>query len=181
VEGIPPRGYVTVTYTLPQPTTAARACYVAPNGRASTPGTYSALIRTTTQTAQAAKAGEGVTIRAGPYRDSARAPNGGSAGRPIVFQATGRGKVVLTGGSYNFTPAEYYGGVKNYGAIHVTLRGLVFRNYAPLVSDIKRRAAVAAIRGWKIEECLFDAAGYSGLDIRGDSVTVVRSTFLNHH
>lgn len=181
VEGVRPRGYGKVTYTLLQPKTGGRTYYVDPNGSDSNPGTYSAPFRTINKAAQVAKAGDVVNIRPGTYRESVRVRNGGTAGRPIVFQATGRGKVVLTGGSYNFTPAEYYGGVKNYGAIHVTLRGLVFRNYAPLVSDIKRRAAVAAIRGWKIEECLFDAAGYSGLDIRGDSVTVVRSTFLNHH
>lgn len=181
LQGIRPRGFGQGTYSLLSPAAGGTTYYVSPNGDDANPGTLSAPFRTINKAAQVAQAGDVVTIAAGTYRESVSVRNAGTSERRIVFQAAERGKVVLTGGSYNFAPAQYYGGVKQDGAVYVTLRGLVFRNYAPEEPNIRYRAAVAAIRGWRIEDCLFDDAGFSGLDIRGDSVTVVRSTFENHH
>jgi hypothetical protein len=181
VAGIRPRGFGKGTYTLVQPASGRKMYYVSTGGSDSNPGSSSAPFRTINRAAQVAVAGDVVTIRGGTYRESVKVRYAGTASQPITFQAEQRGQVVLTGGQYHFVPANWNGGPLQKGATHVTLRGLVFRSYAPEVSDPRVKAAVGAIRGWKIEDSLFDDAGYSGLDIRGDSVTVTRSTFQYHH
>lgn len=182
VAGIRPRGYGKTSYSRSAPIDGGTTYYVATNGSDNNRGTSSAPFRTINKAAQVAQAGDVVTIREGTYRESVYVKNRGTASKPIVFQAASRGSVVLTGGSHQFVPANWTGGVKQNGSTHVTLRGLIFRNYASTEnSNARYKAAVGAIRGWKIEDCLFDRAGYSGLDIRGDSVEVTRSTFQYHH
>ena len=181
VRGIRPRGFGQGVYTLRAPAAGSKAYYVAPNGDDRNSGSEGAPFRTINKAAQVAQAGDVVTIGAGTYRESVNVRNAGTATRPIVFQAAERGAVVLTGGKYHFVPTGFNGGVKQDGAVYVTLRGLVFDDYAPKIRRTSARAAVGAIRGWTIEDCLFTDSGYSGLDIRGDSVTVVRSTFEDHH
>lgn len=181
VNGVRPRGFGQGTYSMVHPAQGGTMYYVSTSGSDGNDGSHSAPFRTINKAAQVATAGDVVTIRAGTYRESVYVRNAGTATRPIVFQAAGRATVVLTGGAYNFQPARYHGGVQQSGAVYVTIRGLIFRNYAPITENIARRAAVGAIRGWQIDDCLFEASGYTGLDIRGDSVTVVRSTFQDHH
>ena len=181
VRGIRPRGFGQGTYSLRAPASGGRTYHVAPSGNDRDAGTLQAPFRTINKAAQVARAGDAVTIGAGTYRESVSVQNAGTSSRPIVFQAAERGSVVLTGGQHNFVPAGYHGGVQQDGAVYITIRGLVFRDYARKISRIAQRAGVGAIRGWTIEDCLFTDAGYSGLDIRGDSVTVLRSTFEDHH
>ena len=187
VAGIRPRGFNQGTYTRVQPATGGVAYYVSTTGSDSNPGTSIAPFRTINRAAQVAKAGDVVTIRDGTYPGSVSVRNAGTRAKPIVFQAANRGGVVLTGGSHHFVPGNWTGGVQQSGAVWVTLRGLIFQDYAPTQDpdgsepNARYRAAVGAIKGWKIEDCLFAAAGYSGLDIRGDSVEVERSTFRYHH
>jgi hypothetical protein len=179
--GIRPRGFAAVPYTRLHPGPGGRYHFVAPNGSDSNAGTRAAPFRTINHAAQVAAAGDVVTIRAGEYRESVSVRNSGTADRRIVFQSEERGTVVLTGGRHTFGPAGWTGGKLAAGPFHVTVRGIIFREYAR-VDDLSNTAAAAkAATGWTYEDCLFDAAGRWGLDIRGDSVTVVRSTFQNHY
>jgi parallel beta-helix repeat protein len=59
------------------------------------------------------------------------------------------------------------------GPLYVTVRGLVFRNYASLAAGT---AAVRGITGWRIEDCLFDSPGRTGLDLRGDDIALTQTT-----
>lgn len=181
VRGIRPRGFGQGIYEVRAAAPGAREYHVGTHGDDRNAGTAQSPFRTVNQAAQVAQAGDVVTIGAGTYRESVFVRNAGTSARPIVFQAAERGTVVLTGGAHNFVPAGYHGGVQQDGAVYVTVRGLIFRDYARKISRIAVRAGVGAIRGWTIEDCLFTDAGYSGLDIRGDSVTVLRSTFEDHH
>jgi parallel beta-helix repeat protein len=63
----------------------------------------------------------------------------------------------------------------------VTVRGLVFRRYSDPLSGENAIAAVRASRGWTIEDCLFDEAGRTGVEIRDSDVLVTRSTFERNH
>jgi hypothetical protein len=182
VQGIRPRGFGQGSYALAQPAAGGTMYWVAPSGNDSHAGSSAQPFRTINRAAQLARAGDVVTVRAGTYRESVSVLNAGTAERPIVFQAEERGQVVLTGGQYTFQPRGWTSGRMQNGPIHVTLRGLVFRAYATeQPTSTRHQAAVGAIRGWRIEDCLFDRAGYHGLDIRGDSVIVERSTFQYNH
>ena len=183
MRGVRPRGFAAVAYTLVQPATGSTAYYVATNGTDTGQGTSNQPFRTINKAAQIAVAGDVVIIRSGTYQESVAVRNSGTADKRIVFQAEERGKVVLTGGAYNFQPYGWTSGVMQDGPLYVTVRGLIFRDYAPQTSDTPSRvkAAVGAIRGWRIEDCLFDRAGYNGVDIRGNDVEIVRSTFQYHH
>ena len=183
VRGVRPRGFGATAYVLAQPATGARTYRVSPTGSDAGDGSAAAPFRTIARAAQVAAAGDVVTIAAGSYSESVQVRNAGTAERPIIFQAEQRGSVVLTGGAHNFQPAGWSSGLQEDGAVFVTLRGLIFRDYAPQAADTghRVRAAVGAIRGWTIEDCLFERAGYNGVDVRGSGVTIVRSTFLQTH
>jgi parallel beta-helix repeat protein len=182
VRGVRPRGFGQGTYTLVQPASGRTVHWVSTSGNDNNAGTSAQPFRTINRAAQVAQAGDVVTIRAGTYRESVSVRNAGTAARPIVFQAEQRGQVVLTGGQHNFQPLGWTSGLMQNGPIHVTVRGLIFRAYATeSPSGTRNQAAVGAIRGWRIEDCLFDRAGYHALDIRGDSVVVERSTFQYTH
>lgn len=177
VRGIRPRGYAAVPYVLLSPPSGSTAYYVSPSGNDGNAGTSASPFLTINHAAQVAGAGDVVTIRAGQYRESVIVRNSGTRQKPIVFQAEQRGGVVLTGGTYKFEPAGWTGGKMASGPLYVTVRGLIFRAYARIDDTSNTAAAAKAATGWTYEDCLFDSAGRWGLDIRGDSVTVVRSTF----
>jgi hypothetical protein len=182
VRGVRPRGFGKGSYALAQPASGGTMYWVATTGSDSNAGTSTAPFRTINRAAQVAQAGDVVTIRAGTYRESVAVRNAGTGTRRIVFQAEQRGQVVLTGGSHNFAPERWHGGVMQSGPTHVTVRGLIFRAYATeSPTHTRHQAAVGAARGWRIEDCLFDRAGFHALDIRGDSVVVERSTFQFTH
>jgi parallel beta-helix repeat protein len=182
VRGIRPRGYGHGTYALRQPAAGRTMYWVATDGNDGNAGTRAAPFRTINHAAQLVRPGDVVTIRAGNYRGSVAVRGGGTADLPVVFQAEQRGAVVLTGGAHTFAPLGWHGGMQQQGAVYVTLRGLVFRNYSTeKPTHTRERAAVGAARGWRIEDCLFDRPGYHGLDVRGDSVVVERSTFQYAH
>ena len=63
------------------------------------------------------------------------------------------------------------------GQFYITLKGLIFQDYADPNSTQCAAAAVRAGLGWQIEDCLFDRAGQTGLIIVDDSVTVIKGTF----
>lgn len=181
IHGTRPRGFAAVPYTRIRPSPGAREHFVATDGSDANPGTRDAPFRTVNHAAQLALAGDVVTIRAGEYRESIFVRNSGTSDRRITFQAEERGAVVFTGGRYTFAPAGWTGGKLAAAAFYVTVRGIIFREYAR-VDDLSNTAAAAkAATGWTYEDCLFDAAGRTGLDIRGDSVTVLRSTFQRHY
>ncbi len=177
--GIRPRGYGQGTYALLAPASGARAWYVATTGNDANAGTSSSPLRTIAKAAQLAHAGDVVTIQNGTYSGSVVVRNSGSSSAPIVFQAAQRGGVVLSDGNASFRPYDWTGGVQQTGELYVTLRGLIFRNYASnsLTSPGPNfAAAIKAARGWKIEDCLLDHAGNTGIQIEGSYVTVVKST-----
>ena len=104
--------------------------------------------------------------------------NSGASDKPIVFQAENRGGVVLTGGRYTVQPAAWFGGKRSTGGqFYITLKGLIFRDYADPNSTEQGAAAVRAGLGWRIEDCLFDRAGRTGLTVVDDNVIVIKSTF----
>jgi parallel beta-helix repeat protein len=170
IAGIRPRGFGASPYTV---STSARTYYVATNGSDTNPGVSSAPFRTINKAAQVAVAGDVVTIGDGTYTESVIVRNGGTATSPIVFQAANRGMVVLTGGNYVFGPVNWTGGLQNTGAIYVTVKGLTFRQYAPFGTTAE---ALRGIKGWRIEDCFFDAAGEQAMNLRGDDITLTRST-----
>jgi hypothetical protein len=105
--------------------------------------------------------------------------NSGTSSAPIVFQAANRGGVILTGGAYNFRPYSWSGGAQETGQLYVTVRGLIFRGYASNATGSTGPsfpAALKASRGWRIEDCLFDNAGNTAIQIEGSYVTVIKST-----
>lgn len=178
VRGVRPRGFGTGAYTLVQPPTGSVAYYVATTGNDANPGTSSLPFRTINKAAQAAVAGDVITIRDGKYSESVTVEWGGTATRRIVFQAENRAGVVLTGIEHIFKARGWFGG-KIDGQPYVTLRGLVFFRYGALTNDKEQGGGVRVSKGWTIEDCLFDEPGHVGLSIRSDSVTVTRSTFRN--
>jgi ricin-type beta-trefoil lectin protein/parallel beta helix pectate lyase-like protein len=177
--GIRPRGFGQGTYSLLAPASGARAWYVSTSGNDASAGTSGAPLRTIIKAAQLAHAGDVVTIGNGTYSGSVVVRNSGSSSAPIVFQAAQRGGVVLTDGNASFRPYDWSGGVQQTGELYITLRGLTFRNYASNAitsSGPNFAAAVKAARGWKIEDCLLDHAGNTGIQIEGSYVTVIKTT-----
>jgi hypothetical protein len=177
--GIRPRGFGQGSYSLLAPASGARAWYVATNGNDADAGTSDAPLRTIAKAAQLAHAGDVVTIGNGTYSGSVAVRNSGSASAPIVFQAAQRGGVVLSDGNASFRPYDWSGGTQETGELYVTLRGLIFRRYAAnaLASPGPNfPAAVKAARGWRIEDCLLDDPGNTGIQIEGSYVAVLKTT-----
>ncbi len=177
--GIRPRGFGQGSYTLIAPTNGGQEWYVATTGNDADAGTSSSPLRTIAKAAQLAHAGDVVTIQNGTYSGSVVVRNSGSSSAPIVFQAAQRGGVVLSDGNASFRPYDWTGGVQQTGELYVTLRGLIFRRYAANVlasPGPNFPAAVKAARGWRIEDCLFDDPGNTGIQIEGSYVAVVKST-----
>jgi parallel beta-helix repeat protein len=175
--GVRPRGFGSVTYFLSQPAVGRLMYYVSTTGSDTSPGTSAAPFRTINKAAQVAIAGDVVTIRNGTYQESVFVRNSGASGNPIVFQAESRGGVILTGGHYFFQPAAWTGGKLLSGQFYITLKGLIFRAYSDPYSTASQSAAVRAVRGWRIENCLFDRAGQNGMVVVDDYITVTNSTF----
>jgi hypothetical protein len=181
VRGIRPRGFGATPYTLVEPAAGGRGWHVAPSGDDNGPGTAARPLRSIARAAALAAAGDVVTIAAGTYDETVVVRNSGSPARRIVFQAAERGAVVLTGGRHTFQPAFWTGGPEERGQWYVTVRGLVFRRYGDPLSTENAIAAVRASRGWAIEDCLFDEAGRTGVEIRDSDVLVTRSTFQRNY
>jgi hypothetical protein len=178
--GIRPRGFGQGAYTLATPTPGSVAYYVSPSGSDANPGTAAAPFQTISRAASVATAGDVVTIAQGTYAEDVVVMGSGTPTKPIIFQAAQRGSVVLTGGRYSVRPSTWTGQQQETEQIYVTLRGLVFRRYAASVdaplSGSELPAAVKAVRGWRVEDCLFDDAGNTGILIRGSHVAIVKST-----
>jgi hypothetical protein len=181
VAGVRPRGFGKGVYSLRTPTTGGRIWYVSPAGDDAAGGTADAPLKTINQAAQVAQAGDVVTIGPGVYDEAVLVKNSGTAERPIVFQAAERGSVVLTGGRHSFQPASWKPGPQLKGQWYVHVRGLVFRRYSDPLSTENAMAAVRAWRGWTIEDCLFDEAGRTGVEVRDSDVLVTRSTFQQNY
>jgi FkbM family methyltransferase len=183
--GVRPRGFGQGTYTLTAPAAGGRTLYVATTGSDANAGTSSAApLKTIAKAAQLARAGDVVTIGDGTYGGAVVVANSGTAAAPIVFQAATRGGVVLTDGSASFRPATWSGGTQETGQLYVTVRGLTFRRYAPNAvgePGPDYPAALKAARGWRVEDCLFDDAGNTGVQIEGSFVSVVRTTIQNSY
>jgi hypothetical protein len=131
---------------LAQPAAGRIEYHVSPTGSDTNPGTSAAPFRTINKAAQVALAGDVVTIRDGTYNESVTVRNSGAIDKRIVFQAQNRGKVVLSGGRHVFQPAGWVGGKMTSGAFHVTVRGLVFRQYGdPLAGHVLRSG-----KGWTV-------------------------------
>lgn len=175
--GIRPRGFGQGTYALRAPTSGRVTYYVATTGSDNNPGSSAQPFRTINKAAQVARAGDVVTIRGGSYSETVRVANSGTSSAPIVFQAETRGSVVLTGGNYRFQPAGYTNVYTTGAQQYVTVRGLIFRQYSPISNP--NIHAVEAVGGWVIEDCLFDAAGYTAIQVMGPNVTVTRTTIQN--
>jgi hypothetical protein len=177
VSGIRPRGYGAGSYALASAVTGGKTYHVATTGSDSNAGSSATPFRTINKAAQVSVAGDVVVIHDGTYSESVLIKNSGVAGKPIVFQAANRGGVLLTGANqYSFQGNDLYTGNTRY---YVTVKGIIFRNYAPLepTTADKHIAAVRAATGWVIEDCLFDRAGNTGAMIWGLDAVVRRCTF----
>jgi len=183
--GIRPRGFGANPYTLLMPAAGRIAYYVSTTGSDTNPGTSTAPFRTINKAAQVALAGDVVTIKSGTYSETVTVKNGGTLSAPIVFQAEVHGGVVMSGGTHFFQPINWSLGINNSGAIYVTVRGLVFRNYTYLGETGTQATydALRAARGWRIEDCLFDSPGENAVNLRGDDITLTRNTlqFAGRH
>ena len=71
--------------------------YVSPSGVDVNPGSLAAPFRTIQRAANAARAGDVVTVRAGVYRETVRPPRSGTAAAPITFQAYPGEQVTVSG------------------------------------------------------------------------------------
>ena len=176
--GIRPRGFGAIPYTLLTPAAGRIAYYVSTTGNDTNSGTIGAPFRTINKAAQVALAGDVVTIKSGMYSETVTVRNGGTASARVVFQAEVHGGVVLTGGTHFFQPVNWSLGINNSGAIYVTVRGLVFRNYTYLGETGTQATydALRAAKGWRIEDCLFDSPGENAVNLRGDDITLTRNT-----
>ena len=176
--GIRPRGFGAIPYTLRMPAAGRIAYYVSTTGSDTNLGTSTAPFRTINKAAQVALAGDVVTIKSGTYSETVTVKNGGTLSAPIVFQAEVHGGVVMSGGRHFFQPINWSLGINNTGAIYVTVRGLVFRNYTYLGETGTQATydALRAARGWRIEDCLFDSPGENAVNLRGDDITLTRNT-----
>lgn len=179
VRGIRPRGFRPADYTLVAPAAGGVEYHVSPSGSDADPGTRGAPFRTIGKGAQVARAGDVVTIAAGTYSGTVRVAHSGTREAPIVFQAAVAGGVVLSDTTATFQPAGWTGlPMRDSGERWITLRGLVFRDWG---GNTRGRHGVRAITGWHIDQCLFERAGYVGLQVAGDDVRVERSTFQYHY
>ena len=179
VRGIRPRGFRPGDYAPAAPVAGGAEYHVAPSGSDANPGTRGAPFRTINRAAQVARAGDVVTIAAGTYAGTVRVANSGTREAPIVFQAAAAGEVVLSDTTATFQPAGWTGlPMRGTGQQWITLRGLVFRDWS---GNKRGQHGVRAITGWHIDQCLFERAGYVGLQVAGDDVRVERSTFQFHY
>ena len=161
--GIRPRGFGVTPYTWSRPTLGRITYYVATTGSDTHAGTSVAPFRTINKAAQVAVAGDVVTIRNGTYQESIVVRNSGASDKPIVFQAENRGGVLLTGGRYTFQPAAWFGGKRSTGGqFYITVKGLIFRDYAdPHSADCTpRRRSVRGSGGGSKTAC---STGRDGL------------------
>lgn len=177
VTGVRPRGYGVSPYSLSVPAGGRIAYSVSTTGNDANVGSAASPFRTINKAAQVALGGDVVTIQSGTYNESVTVAHGGTASAPIVFQAATRGGVILSGGTHTFKAVNWNGGLQNTGAIWVTIKGLIFRNYSPFLDGQTPGEGIGGIKGWRIEDCLFDAAGQNATNLRGDDITVTRSTF----
>ncbi|MDQ4143987.1 MAG: right-handed parallel beta-helix repeat-containing protein [Actinomycetota bacterium] len=183
MRGIRPRGQTCSSYALLTPTQGAREIFVAVNGDDAGDGSAVAPLRSISEAARRATAGDVVTIRDGTYDEAVRVPGYGSSASPIVFQAENCGKVLLTGGSNSFMPQEWAGDWAGGQVVnpHVTVRGFVFHAYATdrpadcRVCD-KGPTAIRASTGWRIEDVLLDHPGTIGINIGGHGVIITDTT-----
>ena len=179
INGIRPRGFGKGTYTLLAPVSGKRTLYVSTSGSDANPGTSDRPFRTINKAAQVATAGDVVTIRNGTYNENVTVRNSGTSSARIVFQAASRGGVILTGPGRAFKPYTYYGGVQNTGQLYVTVRGLIFRGYASNVNGTSGPSFPAALkmaRGWKVEDCWFDAAGNTAIQANANDIVITKTT-----
>lgn len=179
--GIRPRGFAQGTYALLSPTGTGQNWYVATTGSDTNNGTsVGTPFRTIAKAGTVVHAGDVVNIANGTYTGSVVVMNTGTSANRIVFQATNRGGVILTGGgNYSFGPLAWSGGTQETGQLYVTVRGLTFRAYAQnaiTAPGPNKPVAVKCSRGWKVEDCLFDNAGATAVQIFGSYVTVVKTT-----
>jgi hypothetical protein len=181
VRGIRPRGFGVVPYKVLTPAVGSRSWIVDPKGNDSDDGTAEKPLRTIARAAELAKSGDVVTIGPGSYTDSVVVRNSGAPSLPIVFQAAERGSVVLTGGVNSFRPLTWSAGAPPKGQWYVTVRGLIFRRFSNPLDRTNAIAAVRASKGWTIQDVMFDEAGRTGLEIRGNDVTVENSTFRRNY
>lgn len=181
IRGIRPRGFGVVPYKLLAPAVGSRSWIVDPRGSDSNDGTQDKPLRTITRAAALAKSGDVVTIGPGSYTDSVVVQNSGTPSLRIVFQAAERGTVILTGGVNSFRPRTWSAGAPPKGQWYVTVRGLIFRRYSNPLDRTNAIAALRASKGWTVQDVLFDEAGRTGLEIRGNDVTVENSTFRRNY
>ncbi len=176
--GIRPRGFGVTTYTRSQPTLGRITYYVATTGNDTNPGTSTAPFRTINKAAQVAIAGDVVTIRNGTYRGrSSCATPAHPVSRSCFKPRTGAASYSRAAATPSSRPRGLAASGRRGGQFYVTLKGLIFRDYADPNSTEQAAAAVRAGLGWRIEDCLFDRAGRNGLMIVDDNVTVTKSTF----
>jgi len=180
VDGVRPRGVQCDAYEL-TPASTGREWFVATGGDDAAAGTENAPLGTIARAAELATAGDVVTIGAGEYRDAVWVQNGGTAEAPIVFQAAECGTVVLAGGGdRTFRAASFDSNWRNCHQEHVTLKGLVFRDFADLRGDPDQchgtTIAVGACTGWRVEDCSFERAADRAVAAYGSEIVVTRST-----
>ncbi|MEH7749578.1 DUF1565 domain-containing protein, partial [Neobacillus drentensis] len=99
------------------------AYYVAANGNDKHPGTKQKPFRTLKKAASIAKAGTTVYMRGGTYKEKLIVRHSGTKKAPVVFQAYGKEKPVISGASLKGNQAD--GGlVKIDQKSYITLKGL---------------------------------------------------------
>ncbi|MFY0328820.1 right-handed parallel beta-helix repeat-containing protein [Bacillus sp. YIM B13410] len=99
------------------------AYYVAANGNDKYPGTKQKPFRTLKKAASIAKAGTTVYMRGGTYKEKLIVRHSGTKKAPVVFQAYGKEKPVISGASLKGNQAD--GGlVKIDQKSYITLKGL---------------------------------------------------------
>ncbi|WP_288160946.1 DUF1565 domain-containing protein, partial [Streptococcus pneumoniae] len=75
------------------------AYYVAPNGNDKNPGTKQKPFRTLKKAASMAKAGATIYMRGGTYKEKLIVRHSGTKKAPVIFQAYGKEKPVISGAS----------------------------------------------------------------------------------
>ena len=136
-------------------------------GAAATDGTEKRPFSTIANAVALAKAGDVILITPGVYAEPLKPKFSGTKESPIVFQATKRHGVVVTGA---MALLESEANVS-----FITVRGIVFRDTRRDIWKINGQAH----SGWKIEDCVFEGGGLDARisedgKMRAENVTFLR-------
>jgi hypothetical protein len=129
-------------------------------------------IKTISAAARLVKPGDVVLIMPGTYHESVKLTTSGTPDKPITFEAAAPNTVMIDGTGFLTVINSNWGATK-----YITLKNINVNHCAnPLSTEV---AAVGSGTGWMMQNVVVDGADGTGIDVWGDSVTLLNCTAEN--